>query len=280
MATLFDVLNTLRAGVATFQTLTPQHITPNAIFVGNNAVVCRCRVTGTECALKCYPHKRRNSRAIYGDALYEDELVVYNLVGRLECIDVVVMPWIDGRTLDRLFGDPATNYHTLLSHFESFALDILRGERAHGDIKPENIVVQSNGEMSLIDFDSAWVPGFEQCDVVEAGTPFFSHPLREERRFDKSIDDFSIALISTMLAAMSYSSETFEPYINADSALFSPQAVVAGTDAMLNKALALFERKADARHYAIAQSLYACDGAIPNLADLLDAKHNTTYRGY
>ncbi|MBR5771078.1 MAG: hypothetical protein IKY20_05900 [Alistipes sp.] len=227
-------------------------------------------MTGTECALKCYPHKRRNSRAIYGDALYEDELVVYNLVGRLECIDVVVMPWIDGRTLDRLFGDPATNYHTLLSHFESFALDILRGERAHGDIKPENIVVQSNGEMSLIDFDSAWVPGFEQCDVVEAGTPFFSHPLREERRFDKSIDDFSIALMVTMLAALSYDRGTFAPHIDADCALFSPHAVVSGVDKLLNAALALFERKGDKKHRDIAATLYNCSGPIPSLLRLLE----------
>ena len=270
MATLFDVLNTLRAGVATFRTLTPQHITPDMIHVGNNAVVCRCRVAGTECAIKCYPRKHRNLRAIYGDALYENELAVYSLIGRVEYVDVVATPWIEGDTLDRLFGDPKTDYRALSLRFESFALDTLRGERAHGDIKPENIVVLPNGDMRLIDFDSAWLPGFVQSDMEEAGTPTFRHPSRASRRFDKHIDDFSIALIVTMLAALSYRRATFEPYIDADSSLFSPRAVVAGTDEMLNKALSLFERKADARHYAIAHALYNCDGTIPNLIDLLE----------
>ena len=94
--------------------------------------------------------------------------------------------------------------------------------------------------------------------------------MRDERPFDKHIDDFSIALMSTMFAALALRREVFEPYIDADSSLFSPRAVVAGSDAMLNKALSLFERKSDARHYAIARALYASDGAIPNLSDLLD----------
>ena len=270
MATLFDVLNTLRAGVATFRTLTPQHITPDMIHVGNNAVVCRCRVAGTECALKCYPRKHRNLRAIYGDALYENELAVYSLIGRVEYVDVVSTPWIEGDTLDRLFGDPKTDYRALSLRFESFALDTLPGERAHGDIKPENIVVLPNGDMRLIDFDSAWLPGFVQSDMEEAGTPSFSHPMRSERRFDKSIDDFSIALLSTMLAAMSYRREVFEPNIDAEGSLFNPIDVVEGSDALLNKALSVFERKGDKRHYAITLALYNCNGPIPNLLDLLE----------
>lgn len=270
MATLYDVLNTLRAGVATFRTLTPRHVTADNIFVGNNAVVCRCEVAGIPYALKCYPRHRNNALAIYGDALHEREMTVYSLRGRVEYVDVVAMPWIEGTTLDRLFGDAKTDYHDLMIRFERFALDMLRGEWAHGDIKPENIVLTPEGDLRLIDYDSAWLPGFTQSDMEEAGTPSFSHPLREERRFDKSVDDFSIALIITMLAAMSYRREAFEPYIDADSALFSPRAAVAGTDVMLNKALALFERKGDAKHYAIARSLYACVGAIPNLVELLE----------
>ena len=270
MATLFDVLNTFRRGAVTFRTLTPQPITPDAIFVGNNAVVCRCRLAGTEYSLKCYPRHRHNARAIYGDAYREAELAVYTLLGRVEYADVVATPWVEGCTLDRLFGDPKTDYRTLSARFDAFAIDILRSAAAHGDIKPENIVLQPDGTFRLIDYDAAWLPGFGQNDMEEAGTPSFSHPMRSERRFDKSIDDFSIALLSTMLAAMSYRREVFEPNIDAEGSLFNPIDVVEGSDALLNKALSVFERKGDKRHYAITLALYNCNGPIPNLLDLLE----------
>lgn len=270
MITLVDVLNRLRAGDVTLKTLTPQLINPDALFVGNNAVVCRCRVAGTECALKCYAGHRRNARAIYGDAYHEAELAVYSLSGDVEWVDVVATPWVEGVSLDRLMGRAKTDYRMLSERFDAFALDILRGESAHGDIKPENVILTLDNSLRLIDYDSAWLPGFTDKDLEETGTPTFSHPMRDERPFDKYIDDFSIALMSTMFAALALRREVFEPYIDADSSLFSPRAVVAGSDAMLNKALSLFERKSDARHYAIARALYASDGAIPNLSDLLD----------
>ena len=240
------------------------------IHVGNNAVVCRCRVAGTECALKCYAVPRRNARAIYGEAYHEAELAVYSLSGDMEYVDVVATPWIEGVSLDRLMGRAKTDYRMLSERFDAFALDILRGESAHGDIKPENIILTLDGSFRLIDYDSAWLPGFTDKDLEETGTPSFSHPMRDNRPFDKHIDDFSIALMSTMLAALKLRRELFEPHIDADSALFSPRAVVAGSDAMLNQALSLFERKADARHYTIARALYASDGAIPNLIEMLD----------
>ena len=223
-----------------------------------------------DCAMKCYPRHRRNARAIYGEAYHEAELAVYTLLGEVEYADVIATPWVEGCTLDKLFSDPKTDYRKLSERFDAFALDILRGKCAHGDIKPENIVVLPDGSFSLIDYDAAWLPGFEQCDMEEAGTPSFSHPLRDERRFDKSIDDFAIALISTMLAAMAYCRKEFEPYIDADGSLFTPREVVAGSDALLNKALSIFERKDDKRHYAIAIALYDCAGPIPNLAQLLE----------
>lgn len=270
MATLVDVLNRLRTGGVTFKTLAPQPITPDAIFVGNNAVVCRCRVAEGEYAVKCYPRHHRNAKTIYGDAYREAEFAVYTLLGEVEYVDVVATPWIEGRSLDKLLCDPKTNYRQLSERFDAFALDVLRGEGAHGDIKPDNIIVSEDGSLHLIDHDAAWLPGFTHKDMEEAGTPSYSHPLREERRFDKSIDDFSIALMSTMLAALALRRESFEPYIDADNALFNPREVVAGSDSMLIAALSLFERKADHRHRAIAYALYNSDGTIPNLAELLD----------
>jgi hypothetical protein len=71
---------------------------------------------------------------------------------------------------------------------------------------------------------------------------------------------------------MSYRREMFEESIDADNSLFYTRAVVSGSDMMLNKALSIFERKSDKRHYAIAITLYNCPGPIPNLLSLLEGK--------
>lgn len=197
MATIIDVLNALRSQVVTFRTLPPQHIATENIHVGNHAVVCRCvaRDSGEEIALKCYPRRRRNVPEIYGMAYKPNEVGVFTLNAPLEYVDAVAMPWIDGLSLEKHFHNPNSDYRALSYAFDSMARSILLSPRAHGDIKPANIIIAPSGEMHLIDFDAAWMPGFTDRDIEVVGTAAFGHPMRLGRRFDAYIDDFPIALI-------------------------------------------------------------------------------------
>jgi thiamine kinase-like enzyme len=43
--------------------------------------------------------------------------------------------------------------HHLSAQFEQLASELLQAPWAHGDLKPENIVVSREGELQLIDFD-------------------------------------------------------------------------------------------------------------------------------
>ena len=271
MATLLDILNALRSQVVTFRTLPPQHIVVENIHIGNHAVVCRCvsKESGEAIALKCYPRKRRNVPAIYGVSYKPNEVGVFTLNAPLEYVDAVAMPWIDGLSLEKYFHNPKSDYSALSRAFDSMALGMLCAPRAHGDIKPANIIIAPSGEMHLIDFDAAWMPGFTDGDIEVVGTAAFGHPLRLGRCFDADMDDFSIALISTMLAAMAYMRDSFEPHLRDDGSLFNPRDVLRGEDELLNAALTIFERKRDKAHYHIARSLYGCEGRIDGLADAL-----------
>lgn len=271
MATIIDVLNALRSQVVTFRTLPPQHIATENIHVGNHAVVCRCvaRDSGEEIALKCYPRRRRNVPEIYGVAYKPNEVGVFTLNAPLEYVDAVAMPWIDGLSLEKHFHNPNSDYRALSCAFDSMARSILLSPRAHGDIKPANIIIAPSGEMHLIDFDAAWMPGFTDRDIEVVGTAAFGHPMRLGRRFDAYIDDFPIALISTMLAAMAYRRDSFEPHLRGDNSLFNPWDVLRGEDELLNAALTIFERKRDKAHYHVARSLYGCEGRVDGLADAL-----------
>lgn len=272
MATLIEVLSAFRASMVTFKTLTPQRIAPESVFVGNHAVVCRAIMEGSGevMSLKCYPRPRRNAPAIYGDAYMHNEAGIYTLNSNCEYLDIVAEPWIDGHSLDTILRKPKCDYALLSRAFDRMAVEVLHAPRAHGDIKPENIILTPDGEMSLIDYDAAWVPGFEDGDIEEVGTPAFSHPLRLGRCFDAYIDDYPIALISVMLAALSYRRKNFEPYITDDYSLFTSSAVYLGVDRLFNEALSIFERKQDVVHYNLACLLCGCEGHIEGLADMLE----------
>ena len=139
----------------------------------------------------------------------------------------------------------------------------------HHDVKPANIIVTPCDDMHLIDYDAAWLPGFTLADVEEVGTPAFSHPHCGVGFFDKRVDDYAIALVSVMLAALAYKRERFEPYIKNDGSLFVPKDVLDGSDELMNVALSLFERRGDMAHHHIARMLYQSDGCIDGLDDAL-----------
>ena len=271
MAALLDVLNAFSTSVVTFNTLKPQHITCDNIYAGNNVVVCRCmeQTHGMEMALRCYPRRRRNVAAIYGRRYLPDELTIRAINNVREVLDVVAMPWVDGVSLDKLLGKPRADYCKLSHAFDRVALGLLSAPRAHGDVEPANIIVTPCDDMHLIDYDAAWLPGFTLADVEEVGTPAFSHPHCGVGFFDKRVDDYAIALVSVMLAALAYKRDRFEPYIKNDGSLFVPKDVLDGSDELMNAALSLFERRGDMAHHHIARMLYQSDGCIDGLDDAL-----------
>lgn len=271
MPSLLDIVNTLRYNVIYTRTLDLRSVDVASITSGNNTVIARCRLFDKEedMLLKCYHRPKRNTSAIYGDSFIANELGLYTLCGKMEYVDVVLTPWIEGEALDYYFQNPEADYRSLSRSFDSLSLATLSDSMAHGDIKPENIIVTPGGAMRLIDLDAAWVPGFGDDDVEEYGSPSYSHPQRLHQHFDKYIDDFSIALLSTTLAALAVNRELFEPLINPDNTLFDPVSIVKGRDHVLDMAIDILERHGDMAHSDIAKRLYGCNGHIEGLEDAL-----------
>ena len=92
---------------------------------------------------------------------------------------------------------------------------------AHGDIKPDNIIVRPDGSLSLVDYDGMFVPSMKGCKSPTVGTKDFSHPLRTVDDFDETIDDFSLASIALSLKAISMKSTLLDIYGASDRLLFS-----------------------------------------------------------
>lgn len=243
--------------------------------VGNSAVVAKVTLGDDPRprAMKCYTRRKERLPQIYADDFRPDELYVYDISGRGQWVDVVVREWIEGTTLDEALREAAAagdeaRLTELSRSFDRMAAGLLHSERAHGDVKPENIILAPDG-MHLVDWDAAWLPAMEGCMAVETGTPDWQHPSRTAALYDKSIDHYPVALLSAMTASLAAGCGDLAPMLDAGGRLFSPKAAVAGKDPALDRAEDILARRGDAAHYRIACLLHSPIPQLPPLSELL-----------
>ena len=195
--------------------------------------------TGKYYALKCFTEEQKGRAESYrqiADGLEFVDSPYLTSVKYLEkeifvdssCVEdefpVLLMDWIDGETMESYIAE---NYQ------DNFAMAMLcyrfckmaawlRSQRfAHGDIKPDNIMVRPDGNLTLVDYDGMFVPAMKGQKSPTIGTKDFSHPLRTVDDFNETIDDFALASIALSLKAISLRSSLLDEYGGADRLLFS-----------------------------------------------------------
>lgn len=240
--------------------------------VGNNATVFRIRCQSRVRSLRCYAHPMRHLGAIYGAGYLPQELFLYTSPTTGVWVDVVLGDWIEGTTLQQAVAEAAgaldtERLATLATAFDNLASQLLADDRAHGDLKPENIIVDPAGSLHLIDHDATFLPALAGERSPELGTAAFQHPARTADDFDASLDDYPAALISTALHALTLDPALHDRYGHVDGLVFSPRTIHA--DPALQEVLALFERHNHAACYRVARLLLLPTLRLPGLAALL-----------
>ena len=280
MASILNIINTLRNKIIYLRTIDHIWIDAETIKAGNNAVTARCRIMGREgdWLIKCYYRPKQNLKSLYGDNIYEKELGVYSIDGKMEYIDILLMPWVDGEPLESLIRNEKSNYRELSKAFDRFALELLEAEYAHGDIKPDNIIVSSDLQMRAIDLDAMWRPDLNNYPL-EIGTQAYRHPRRTHNYFKKAIDDYPLALISTTLAALALDRD-IEKMLNSDKTLFTPEECVYDDSASLTNIIALFRKHKDLAHENIAQGLRSSSPMIYGLHKMFYVAIHGNDKGY
>ncbi len=208
---------------------------------GAFAVVFKMRdpKTGRCYALKCFTEEQEGRAEAYrciADELetvdstylttvkyYGEELFVDSPCDD-DCFPVLLMDWIEGVTMEAYIAAHWRDSYAmsmLCYRFCRMAAWLRSQPFAHGDIKPDNVMVREDGTLALVDYDGMFVPSMKGQKSPTIGTKDFSHPLRTVEDFDETIDDFTLASIALSLKAMSLDPTLREKYGAADRLLFS-----------------------------------------------------------
>ena len=195
--------------------------------------------TGKCYALKCFTEEQEGRAEAYRKIADELEYVGSPYVVSVRYLEkelfvdcncdeeefpVLLMDWIEGDTMETYIANNYSDSYAmsmLCYRFCKMAAWLRSQPFSHGDIKPDNIIVRSDGTLTLVDYDGMFVPAMKGQKSPTIGTKDFSHPLRSIDDFDETIDDFALATIALSLKAISLDSSLFNSFGASDRLLFS-----------------------------------------------------------
>lgn len=197
--------------------------------------------TGKCYALKCFTEEQEGRAEAYRKIADELECVDSSYITSVKYLEkeifvdssceedefpVLLMDWIDGETMESYIAENYQDSYAmamLCYRFCKMATWLRSQPFAHGDIKPDNIMVRPDGSLTLVDYDGMFVPTMKGQKSPTIGTKDFSHPQRTVDDFDETIDDFALASIALSLKAISLKPSLLDGYGAADRLLFSAE---------------------------------------------------------
>ena len=183
---------------------------------GNFAVVFKMQdvETGKFYALKCFTKEQEGRAEAYHQIAEELKDVDSPYLTSVRYLDkelfvdtdqtsetefpVLLMDWVEGKTLDKYLRvnlDDKYTLEMLAYRFSLLAQWLIPQPFAHGDLKPDNILVREDGSLVLVDYDGMYIPTMKGQKARELGSPNYRHPKRTKDIFDNRIDDFAIIYI-------------------------------------------------------------------------------------
>ena len=274
---------------------------------GNYAVVFKMEdtQTGRLYAVKCFlrDQERRESSyekisralSIYPKIYWtsfqylEKELFVDSRRADESEFPIVLMDWIDGTDLGSFVDSHYRDSHAMAKityEFCKMAKWICGLPIAHGDVKPDNVIVSPDySKLMLVDYDGMYVPEMEGEEPRELGSPNFRHPFRDSSIYDSYIDDFSFALICMSLRAITLDPTIYEQFGGPDY-LILKENDLANADSKVKKRIRehlddpdlcdLSRLYDSALQYGNLRYISLTNFAISNPEDGVEIPHNQT----
>lgn len=201
-------------------------------YSGGYAVVFPFDVEGTTWAFRCWSAELSNVGArlkkisltlkkielpYFCEFSYNPEGIVINGVKQ----PTTRMKWIDGFTLKDYLCNNCNNSKKIkfiADNFLTMCMQLHIHHIAHGDLQHGNIMVDNEGNLFLIDYDSLYVPTMTNEKDIIAGLPDYQHPCRHNNVFaTEKLDYFSELIIYTSILAISLKPSLIDDYKIKDS---------------------------------------------------------------
>ena len=148
----------------------------------------------------------------FADFIYDEKGILVN--GTL--LDTIRMEWLEGKLLKEYFEENLSNKSKLTKLANDFLemCKILRENKiSHGDLQEGNILIDRNGNIKLVDYDSICIPEIEGQKELVTGLKGYQHPSRfKAGKASLKADYFSELVIYLSILALSENTNLWHKY--------------------------------------------------------------------
>lgn len=186
---------------------------------------------------------------------------------------ISILEWVEGESLETFVLHNLNNREKLINLSEKFRLmcrDLEINGIAHGDLSHRNIIVKSDDNLCLIDYDGLYVPSLAGRKSSELGNIHFQHPGRTNVVFNSHLDRFSSIVIFLALLALAENPSLWGRFQSGgEGLLFQKADFLAPANSLLISAL---EKTSLTASY-IHEFRQVCQSAVEEVPSLEDLIH-------
>ncbi|GEP93692.1 Protein kinase domain-containing protein [Chitinophaga terrae (ex Kim and Jung 2007)] len=148
----------------------------------------------------------------FADFIYDEKGILVN--GNL--LDTIRMEWLDGKLLKEYIEENLGNKSKLTKlagDFLEMCKTLRENKISHGDLQEGNILIDRNGNIKLVDYDSICIPEIEGQKELVTGLKGYQHPSRfKAGKASLKADFFSELVIYLSILAFSENSNLWNKY--------------------------------------------------------------------
>ena len=200
------------------------------VMSGNFACVYSVTTGGQRYAIRCFVRQVLGQQGRYArlsqnlcglglPCMVTFDFILRGIKVKNEWYPIVKMQWVDGLPLNQHLEECFDNANTMRDLAAKWRV-LMKGLRenllAHGDLQHGNVMVTTDGEFRLVDYDGMFTTAF-RGKSPELGHINFQHPRRTPDYYNEDLDNFAALVIYTSFLALASEPELFKKFYTGDN---------------------------------------------------------------